>query len=64
MRGKAGRLMRALRVLITNLTLASRTGTETYVRDLALGLLERGHTPIVYTTDPGDIAREIVARRR
>jgi hypothetical protein len=53
--------MRPLRVLITNLTLASRTGTETYVRDLALGLLERGHTPIVYTTDPGDIALEIQA---
>jgi hypothetical protein len=61
MRGKAGRMMRALRVLITNRTLASRTGTETYVRDLALGLLERGHTPIVYTTDSGDIAREIQA---
>ena len=32
-----------LRVLITNIILASRTGTELYVRDLAVELLRRGH---------------------
>lgn len=53
---------RNLRVLITNRTLATRTGTELYVRDLAIGLAERGHAPIVYTPRPGDIAREIRAR--
>jgi len=33
-----------------------------YVRDLAARLLERGHTPIVYSTQLGDIAREIRER--
>jgi hypothetical protein len=42
--------------------LATRTGTELYVRDLAIALAERGHTPIVYTPQPGEIANEIRAR--
>lgn len=50
-----------LRVLITNITLRSRTGTETAVRDLALALKSIGHHPIVYTPRPGEIAREIEA---
>src|SRR5437870_4081723 len=58
---RGGRRMSGLRVLITNITLATRTGTETYVRDLALGLARRGHHPVVYSTDLGDIAREIEA---
>ncbi|RCJ18727.1 hypothetical protein A6770_32690 [Nostoc minutum NIES-26] len=45
--------MGGLRVLITNITLASRTGTETYVKDLAIKLLKQGHTPIVYCTHLG-----------
>lgn len=48
-----------MKVLITNATLASRTGTEVYVKDLAVGLLKRGHTPIVYSTRHGEIAKEI-----
>jgi glycosyltransferase involved in cell wall biosynthesis len=48
-------------VLITNRVLARRTGTELYVRDLALGLLERGHLPIVYTPLPGPLADEVRA---
>lgn len=51
--------MSGLRVLITNTTLATRTGTETYVRDLATGLLRRGHSPVVYTPEMGEIAREL-----
>lgn len=51
--------MSRLRVLITNTTLASRTGTETYVRDLALVLLRRGHAPVVYSPETGEIAREL-----
>jgi len=43
-----------LRVLITNYVMASRTGTELYVRDLAIALLRRGHTPVVYTTEVGE----------
>ncbi len=51
--------MPGLRVLITNTTLASLTGSETYVRDLALGLLRKGHTPIVYSPELGPIAQEL-----
>ena len=51
-----------MRVLITNRTLATRTGTELYVRDLAFALADRGHAPIVYTPQPGEIAEEIRAR--
>lgn len=50
-----------MRVLFTNLTLASRTGTELYIREAALGLLRRGHSPIVFTPDPGEVAAEIRA---
>ena len=53
---------RGLRVLITNRSLATRRGTELYVRDLAFGLAERGHTPVVYTPEPGEVAREIRAK--
>jgi len=54
--------MAGLKVLIANATLATLTGTETYVRDLALGLLRKGHTPIVYAPELGSIAEEL--RRR
>jgi hypothetical protein len=50
-----------LRILITNTTLATRTGTELYVRDLARALAARGHLPIVYSTDLGAIAEELRA---
>ena len=48
-----------LKVLIANATLASLTGTETYVRDLALGLLRKGHTPIVYAPELGVLANQL-----
>ena len=47
--------MGGLRVLITNYAMASRAGTELYVRDLALALQRRGHTPVVYTTEIGEL---------
>lgn len=50
-----------MRILITNNTLDQRAGSELYVRDLALALLNRGHTPIAYSTKLGDVAREIRA---
>ncbi len=52
--------MISLRVLITNLTLAHRTGTELYVRDLALGLLRRGHRPIVFSPELGSMSDELL----
>ncbi|HYJ80982.1 MAG TPA: glycosyltransferase, partial [Longimicrobiaceae bacterium] len=50
-----------LRVLVTNRILSGRTGTELYVRDLVLALLQRGHLPVVYTPRPGKLAAEIRA---
>lgn len=54
--------MDGLRVLITNHWLTSRSGTELYVRELALALLERGHTPVVYCTELGAPAQELRER--
>ena len=50
-----------MQILITNNTLAGRAGTELYVRDLALGLLERGHQPFAFSTRLGDVASELTA---
>ncbi len=49
-------MTRPLSVLITNAVLTGRTGTETFIRDLALGLAARGHRPMVYCPEPGTIA--------
>jgi hypothetical protein len=51
-----------LTVLITNIWLADRAGSEVVVRDLAVGLLRRGHRPIVYSPTLGAMAAEIAAR--
>lgn len=48
-----------MKILITNHTLSERTGTELYVRDLALGLLAKGHSPIVYSPRSGALASEL-----
>lgn len=51
--------MGGLTVLITNNTLANRAGTELYVRDIAVALLKRGHTPVAFSTVLGDVARKL-----
>jgi hypothetical protein len=51
-----------LTILITNIWLVNRAGSEVVVRDLALGLLRRGHRPIVYSPMLGEMADEIRAR--
>lgn len=51
----------SLRILMTNLTLAGRTGTEIVTRDLALALKRAGHAPMVYTPHPGPIAEVLSA---
>jgi glycosyltransferase involved in cell wall biosynthesis len=48
-----------MQVLITNISLRSRTGTEVYLRDLAAALLELGHTPLVYSPRLGELADEL-----
>ena len=54
--------MKRLRVLIATYDLSLRGGTQMYVRDLAAGLLSRGHTPIVYSPKLGEVAHEIRER--
>jgi glycosyltransferase involved in cell wall biosynthesis len=49
----------SITVLLTNTTLATRTGTETALRDLAFGLKSGGHEPMVYSPELGEIADEI-----
>jgi len=50
-----------LSILLANVTLASRTGTETALRDLAVGLKAATHKPMVYSPELGEIADEIRA---
>src|SRR5579863_9979689 len=50
-----------MKVLITNMTLAARTGTEIVARDLAIGLTRAGHQACVFSPLPGAVAQEIIA---
>src|SRR5262245_3706748 len=50
-----------MRILMTNLSLRDRTGTEIVTRDLALALAARGHHVEVYSPVLGEIAEEIQA---
>ncbi len=51
-----------LAVLLTNIVLAGRTGTEVVVEQLADGLRRRGHRPMVFTPQPGPLAAQMRAR--
>jgi hypothetical protein len=48
-----------LSVLLTNHALAMRAGSETYLRDVALALLRRGHRPIAFSLIHGVVADEL-----
>lgn len=48
-----------LRILITNMWLNNRTGSELYVYEVASALLKRGHKPIVYSPQPGNLAQDL-----
>jgi hypothetical protein len=48
-----------LRILITNIRLAERSGTEIVVRDLALRLSERKHHVVVYTPSVGTLSGDL-----
>lgn len=50
-----------MRVLLTNNTLSGRAGSELYVRDVALALLQLGHQPVAYSTRLGAVAEELRA---
>lgn len=51
--------MQPLSVLLTNFELDVRGGSQLYVRDVALGLLRRGHTPVVYSPVLGAAAWDL-----
>jgi UDP-3-O-[3-hydroxymyristoyl] glucosamine N-acyltransferase len=50
-----------MKILLTNVTLASRTGTEVVTRDLALGLVRARHRVCVFSPLLGPVADEITA---
>ncbi|HVT59449.1 MAG TPA: glycosyltransferase [Thermoanaerobaculia bacterium] len=50
-----------MKVLLTNTSLAHRTGTELYVVELARALRGRGHAPIAYSPVLGAVAEELRA---
>lgn len=54
--------VKGLRILITNFSLANRTGTELYVFDLCVELLKRGHHPVVYSPILGPLADKLMAK--
>ncbi len=51
----------SLNILLTNFTLTTYTGTEIYVRDVALELARQGHTPAVYSPWLGKPADDLRA---
>lgn len=54
--------MTGLKILITSFMCSQRTGLEVYVRDLALGLQQRGHVPIIYSPVLGELAEKLRAK--
>jgi Glycosyltransferase Family 4 len=53
--------VRPLKILFTNNTLATRAGSELWVRDVAIALKRRGHEPAAYSPTLGEVAVELRA---
>jgi glycosyl transferase family 4 len=51
--------MRTISILFTNNALATRAGSEMYIRDVALALLRRGHCPTAFSLVLGRTADEL-----
>jgi hypothetical protein len=51
--------MTRLRVLLTNQALAERGGSELFLRDVATGLLDRGHAPVAFSPRLGEVAEDL-----
>src|SRR5712672_3057133 len=45
-----------MRILLTNNTLQWRAGSELYIYDVAVELLNRGHQPVAFSTVLGEVA--------
>ncbi len=50
-----------MRILLTNIWMTGRAGSESVTRDLARGLIALGHSPTVYTPVIGQPGRELEA---
>lgn len=48
-----------MRILLTNSSLADRSGSELYLRDLAIALRKHGHDPVAYSPLIGDVAADL-----
>ena len=48
-----------MRILLTCDTLARRSGSQAYTRDVAVGLMRAGHEPIVYSPVPGEVGDDL-----
>lgn len=51
-----------MKILITNLFIAKYTGTETYVRELAIELKKKGHKVEIFTFFMGELAEELLKK--
>ena len=49
-----------MNVLITNIAISQYTGTETYVKELAIELMYRGHSVEIFTFFMGELAQELI----
>src|SRR5579864_5511859 len=49
----------SLKILLTNISLRGRSGTEIVTRDTAMALSRRDHSCVVYCPDPGAIAEDL-----
>ena len=54
--------MRPISVLFTNNSLGLRGGSESYLRDVALALLRRGHRPVAFSLVHGETAADLRQR--
>jgi hypothetical protein len=51
--------MKRLSVLLATIVMSGRSGTEIVTRNLATGLMQLGHRPVVYTSRIGPLAQEL-----
>lgn len=51
-----------MNVLITNIAISEYTGTETYVKELAIELINRGHSVEIFTYFMGELAKELIEK--
>lgn len=52
-----------MNILITNLAISGYTGTETYVKELAIELTNRGHFVEIFTLIRGELAQELIEKK-